>query len=362
MKKMFFILGGTMGHISPAFTINDALKNELKYNNIDIKFVGGNKGIEQQIFNEYKIKNGEYYIIPSAPFPRKINLKIFIFIIKFIHSLISSLRIIHKEKPNIIIGFGSYITVPIFLIAKIYPKKIDLHIHESNVIPGLANKLLYYISHNVTTSAIQSQFKKIKYVKPILPLYYFIKNNNNNINKYKDKFNLKSNLFTILIFAGSQGSTIINNTIWDSVDIFEKHNIQILHIIGIRHKTKDINSQLYKQISYCKNMFEAYNASDFVICRGGAFSCDELFSLNKPALFIPFTIGNKEQYENIKLYIKHKASLMIDENKFTKIYIEQLLPNIKIKQREMQSNLIQLKNNLNIDTRINYIDIIKKII
>jgi UDP-N-acetylglucosamine--N-acetylmuramyl-(pentapeptide) pyrophosphoryl-undecaprenol N-acetylglucosamine transferase len=300
--------GGTAGHVTP----NLALVPALREKNFDIKYIGSKDGIEKEIIKDANIP---YYEISSGKFRRYFDLKNFTDPFKVIKGITEASKILRKEKPNIIFSKGGFVAVPVVIAASL--RKIPVVSHESDITPGLANKLASPFSTKLCVTFRES-LNYIKDGKGVLtgtPIRKEILNGNSVEGKRICGF--KDNKETLLIIGGSLGAKSINEEVRKNLNkLLEVFNI--IHICGKGNLVKDLNNKKgYVQFEYVKDELpHLLKAADYVISRAGANVIFELLALRKPTLLIPLSkkISRGDQILNANSFEKEGYSLVLDED------------------------------------------------
>ncbi len=315
--KVLISASGTGGHLIPAQRLADILKKK----DCDIFFAAS--GLSNRLF--FQKENFSYLDISSSMINKK---TIFIAFFKILKGLFQSLKLIIKYKPNVVVGFGSYHTFPVILASFLLKKKIILF--DSNLILGKVNRIFSKIAKYV---AIQFEIdKKLKNSVLVKRFPWDIKNEIDQ--GFIKKFGLDSNVFTIMIFGGSQGSKIINDNFIKTAQNLKKQKIQIIHILGSNYEKEKIKSiyDEYKIKSYVsnfeKNLFDFYKISDLVISRAGACSISEIIHFEKPSILIPFkNAKDNHQYKNA-VFMQNTigiSSLILEDNLTEKTLYDEII-------------------------------------
>ncbi len=310
MKKIVLTGGGTAGHVTP----NLALIDSLKENDYEIFYIGrkekNNHIIEKELCELEGIK---YYGISSGKLRRYIsveNAKDSIRVLKGISDAVSILR---KIKPDIVFSKGGFVTAPVIFASKLL--KIPVIIHESDLTPGLANKLSIPNAKIVLTS-FEETLNFLPNGKGLVsgpPIRRELLNGD--VNKAKVLCNFKNKKPVLLIIGGSSGSKKINQAILNSL-IQITNSFNVIHIVGKGNLT-DIKNDNYFQIEYLKEeLKDCLMYADIVISRAGSNSIFELLSLNKPNILIPLSksASRGDQIDNAKVFANKGYSLVIDED------------------------------------------------
>lgn len=331
--KIIMTGGGTAGHVTP----NLALVPRLKEEGFDIKYIGSKDGIEKEIIKDANIP---YYEISSGKLRRYFDIKNFTDPFKVMKGVIEANKIIKKEKPDIIFSKGGFVAVPVVIAASM--KKIPVVSHESDLTPGLANKLSAPFCSKLCVTFRES-LNYIKDGKGVLtgtPIRKEILNGSAIKGKHICGFN--DNKEILLIIGGSLGAKSINEEVRKNIKkLLESFNI--IHICGKNNLDKELsNLKGYVQYEYVKEELpHLLKAADYVISRAGANVIFELLALNKPTLLIPLSkkISRGDQILNAKSFEKEGYSVVLDEDEMMENK-EMLLTKIK-ELKEKSSDLIK---------------------
>ncbi|MCK5780168.1 MAG: undecaprenyldiphospho-muramoylpentapeptide beta-N-acetylglucosaminyltransferase [Psychrilyobacter sp.] len=310
MKKVIITAGGTGGHIYPALAVSEELKNR----NIDVLFVGTSTRMEKEL-----VPNAGFRFIGLDIVP--ISIKKIKTIIKMLKATKKAIGILKEEKPDAVIGFGNYISIPILLGSLIL--RIPIYLQEQNATLGLANKMFYrfckkmFLAFETTYEniPIKHQLKLEVTGNPLRKEFYSL-----NIEKEREKIKLENNEKLLLIMGGSLGAKSINDALiekWE--DFYKEKNIRVYWATGEKNY-EDVMSKISKykltdQIKpYFDNMANIMCAADLVLCRSGALTISELIELEKPSILIPYQVREVGQYENTKILSDNKACFVYKDS------------------------------------------------
>lgn len=328
--KIIMTGGGTAGHVTP----NLALVPKLKEKGFDIKYIGSKDGIEKEIIKDANIP---YYEISSGKLRRYFDFKNFSDPFKVMKGVLEASKILKKEKPDIIFSKGGFVAVPVVIAASM--KNIPVVSHESDLTPGLANKLSapFCTKLCVTFRESLNYIKDNKGVLTGTPIREEILNGS--AIKGKEICGFKNNKEIILVIGGSLGAKSINEAVRSNLDeILNDYNI--IHICGKNNLDKNLNNKSgYVQFEYVKeDLPHLLKAADYVISRAGANVIFELLALRKPTLLIPLSkkISRGDQILNANSFKKEGYSIILDE--------DQMIENNK----NLLLKLNELKENKNI--------------
>ena len=311
-KKIIFSTGGTGGHIFPAIHLMSHFF-EKNYDTILVTDVRGDSFIKKNL----KFKS---YILPAdTPTNKKFLKRILSFLLIF-YSIIKSIIILKKEKPDLIFGFGGYVSFPISFVSKFF--NIPLLIYENNMKLGRANKYLskfskkILIAKNIETNFLKKYKEKTYEVGPILNKDII---NSSPLSKDKNKSN-----FTILVLGGSQGAKIFGTIIPPTIVKVKKLGYEIEVIQQCLLDQKDSISSFYDKhniknyiFDFDKNILKLILRTDLAISRCGASTTSELTHTITPFIAVPLpdSIDN-HQYLNAKYYEKNGCCMILEQKNF----------------------------------------------
>lgn len=310
--KVLIASGASAGHLYPALAFAGALA--AKRPDITIAFVTSKRGIESAI------ERYGYQIFFMRLRPLSFNgIKLLRSLYCLARSFIDSFFIIQRFRPNLAVGFGSYISFPALLESAFL--KIPALIHEQNVSLGLSNKILSFFVDKIAVSFEREDLMPAKRVFTGNPLRSSLtKRARDDAGRF---FGLEE-AFTLLVIGGSQGSRRINMEFKQAAMLLteKKEKFQFIHISG---KNDYLSlKEWYKciTIKHCLLDFldaidMAYSAADLVICRAGAGTLSELAYFKKAAIVIPYPYARGHQLENALQLKRENAGVVIEERELS---------------------------------------------
>lgn len=333
MKKIVLTGGGTAGHVTP----NIALLPALKEAGYEAYYIGSYKGIEKGLIEDCGIP---YYGISTGLLRRYFDLRNFSDPFRVLKGCKEAKKILSEIKPDVVFSKGGFVGVPVVKAAK--RLKIPCVIHESDMTPGLANKLCISSAKKICcnfpeTVEMMPKGKAVLTGSPIRKELF-----EGNKERGLKLCGFSKDKPVIMVIGGSQGAGSVNQTVREIIPKILP-NYQVAHICG---KDKVDNLMLtikgYKQFEYLKDeLKDIYAMADIVISRAGANSICELLALKKPNILIPLSVGTRgDQILNAASFAEQGFSVLLRE--------EALDP----------SNLIDKINELYAD-RQKYIDAMK---
>lgn len=346
--KAIIAAAGTGGHINPAIAIaNEIMKKEP---DSKIIFIGTNHGLETDLVPRagYELKTIESYGIKRSLSIE--NIKRFF---KTMHSVKDVRKIIKDFKPDVVIGTGGYICVSVMKAAQ--KEHVKYVLHESNVLPGVATKILakkasvVLLGFKEAKERIPEETKTVFTGTPtkVADLDYSEKQ----IEDKKEELGLDKEKKLVLIFGGSQGARSINNAVKDI--IINKENEKNVHTITIINSEKEMNEISFdkdenyeimwavgkkqfagvkeelakhqidieniknvKALPYIYNMEEMMNIADLIVSRSGAMTITEIEKVGKGAIFIPYPYAaeNHQEYNARALEKIGAAKVILDKD------------------------------------------------
>jgi UDP-N-acetylglucosamine--N-acetylmuramyl-(pentapeptide) pyrophosphoryl-undecaprenol N-acetylglucosamine transferase len=336
--KILFAGGGTGGHLYPAISVAEELQN--LYEHCEIAFIGSKDKIEGRVVPQLGY---QFYPIWISGFQRKLTIKNLLFPVKLIASMVKSLIICMKFKPDIAIGSGGYVSGPAIWAAKVMGAKIVLL--EQNTYPGITTRLLekyadeIHITFEEAKNYLRNKEKVFVSGNPV-------RNSLKLIDKSEalKKFDLKDK-FTVLVVGGSLGSKTLNEGILENLQKLKAMDIQVIWQTGKYYYDiyKSYNDENIKVMDFINDMQAAYSSADIVISRAGASAICEIANLGLPTILVPSpNVTANHQYHNAKALADKNAAILIEDNEFSNKIIE-VISNLKDnkKQLELLSNNIK---------------------
>lgn len=281
MKRIILTGGGTAGHVTP----NIALLPRLKELDYDVQYIGSLDGIEKKLIEELSVP---YYGIASGKLRRYFDPKNFSDPFKVIKGYFQARKLLKRLKPDVVFSKGGFVAVPVVLAAK--HRHIPVIIHESDMTPGLANKLSIPSANKICCNFPEtlSHLPEGKAFLTGSPIRQELLSGNK---LAALKFcGFTANKPVLLIIGGSLGSAAVNTAIRNILPQLLK-TFQVIHLCG-KDKIDEtlINTEGYVQYEYIKQeLADLFALADVVVSRAGANAICELLALRKPNLLIPLS-------------------------------------------------------------------------
>jgi len=281
-KRIVIMAGGTGGHVFPALAVAELLMEK----GWQVSWLGTQKGLESRVIPENGIEID--WLSVAGVRGKGLTAKIASIFMLF-KACMQALNILRKRKPDVVLGMGGFVAGPGGLVAKLLG--LPLIIHEQNRIPGTTNRLLARLANQVLEAFPGSFSGKVKAKctgNPLRKQFLTVLENGRQRSEKKVR---------ILIFGGSQGAQILNETVPEAISEFQRSGLA-MQSVQIKHQTgaamlSQVESR-YKALgikavtnAFIDDMVAAYHWADLVICRAGAMTVSEVAAMGVPAIFIP---------------------------------------------------------------------------
>ena len=335
MKRIILTGGGTAGHVTP----NIALLPRLKELGYDIQYIGSYTGIEKELIEPFGIP---YHGISSGKLRRYFSVQNFTDPFRVLKGFREAHKLIRQLKPDVIVSKGGFVSVPVVLAGK--RCKVPVIIHESDMTPGLANKIAIPSAAKVCCNFPET-LKSLPEGKAVLtgsPIRQELLSGNKIA--AMDMCHFTSDKPVILVIGGSLGAVAVNNAVREALPELLK-DFQIIHLCGkgkMDESLKDVEG--YCQFEYIKNeLRNLFALADIVISRAGANAICELLALHKPNLLIPLSANASrgDQILNARSFERQGFSLVLEEEQLTK---ETLLNAVKTLHENRTTFINSMKN------------------
>lgn len=327
MKRIVLTGGGTAGHVTP----NIALLPALKEAGYDIQYIGSYNGMEKSLIEDYNIP---YHGISSGKLRRYFDLKNFTDPFRVIKGFFEAKKLMKELRPNVVFSKGGFVSVPVVMAAK--RNKIPAIIHESDMTPGLANKLCFSSASKICCNFPET-VASLPASKAILtgsPIRSELREGDADAGRAFT--GVGSDKPVILIMGGSLGAVKVNTAVRAILSELLK-DFYVIHLCGKGKLDESLlNVAGYVQYEYIKDeLKDLFAMCDLVISRAGANAICELLFLQKPNLLIPLSAAASrgDQVLNARSFEKQGFSKVLEEEELTD---ELLLSTVKdlYEQRE----------------------------
>ena len=311
MKQIILTGGGTAGHVTP----NIALLPSLAAAGYQVTYIGSYTGIEKQLIEDLGIT---YYGISSGKLRRYKSWKNLTDPFRVIAGYFQSRKLIRKIKPDIVFSKGGFVSVPVVLAAS--HKHIPVIIHESDMTPGLANKIAMRGATKICCNFPETlkYLPKDKAVLTGTPIRQELLNGNREAGRQFCGFTADKPV--LMIIGGSLGAASVNDHVRKILPELLKE-FQVIHLCGKGKMDESLNgTEGYVQYEYIKEELpDLFALSDVVISRAGANAICEISALHKPNLLIPLSANASrgDQILNARSFEKQGFSMVLEEEEIT---------------------------------------------
>lgn len=311
MKKIILTGGGTAGHVS----LNQAIIPSLIKKGYEVHYIGSEKGIEKELISG-AFPELPFHAISSGKLRRYFSMQNFTDPFRVLAGVVQAFALIKKIKPEVIFSKGGFVSVPVVIAAKM--TGVPVVAHESDVTPGLANKIaLPFASHVFTV--FQETLKHLPADKStctgsIIREELFLGNRSRGLTRC----GFKGDKQVLLVMGGSLGSVVLNDALRSNLPELLK-SFDIIHLCGKGNVDTSLEGiPGYKQFDYVTTEFPDYlHACDSVVSRAGSNSIFEFLALRKPMLLIPLSAQKSrgDQILNANLFEQQGFAEVLEEEK-----------------------------------------------
>lgn len=343
--RVLAVAGASGGHIFPATSFLESLKKRNQDSQALL--------VLPERSSKIQIKKSDFEVRYISILPVSLSFKRnnIIALWNFFRGTLQSIKLLFYFKPDVVVGFGGIESIPLVFFAWIF--RLKTLIHEQNVSPGLANRLLSKFVDKVAISFTETRkYLKIHQERVLLtgnPVIQRLKT----IAKKEalEFFGLKENKFTVLVTGGSQGSHSINSAfLWALLSMNDNYKFQVIHITGeadfdnFKRRYRDLSKIVDSRVfAFLKEMQYAYSISDLAVTRGGATTISELLSFELPAVVIPYPYARKHQWENALVLEKLGTAVVIQDDDSLNSKLKDILQELVNSPEKIKS----MRNNFN---------------
>ena len=351
MKHIVLTGGGTAGHVTPNIALIPGLK-EMGYK---ISYIGSYNGIEKNLIEAEGIP---YYGISTGKLRRYIDPKNLSDPFRVVKGIFEARKLIKKINPDIVFSKGGFVAVPVVLAAK--NCKVPVIIHESDITPGLANKICIPYASKICCNFPEtlSNLPEGKAVVTGTPIRKELQEGN--AERGYAFTGLSSDKPVILVMGGSLGSVNVNNHVRQALPELLKQ-YQVVHLCGKGNMDHSLDhTDGYRQYEYIKEELpDLFAMADLIISRAGANAICEISTLAIPNLLIPLSANASrgDQILNARSFEKQGYSEVIEEENLTK---ETLLAAVQKLHDNRDTYISAMKNSRHTDSIQMILDLIRK--
>lgn len=334
MTKIAFTGGGTVGHVS----VNLSLIPTALSQGYEALYIGSKNGIEREMI-ESQLPEIKYYPISSGKLRRYISLENAKDVFKVLKGILDARKVLKKEKPDLLFSKGGFVSVPVVIAAK--SLNIPTIIHESDLTPGLANKIALKFAKKIYTTFEETLNYLPKEKADFIgaTIREDLKNGNAHNGYQLTGFN--ENKKVLLVMGGSLGSKKLNSIIRENLDALLQQ-YQVIHLTGKGLKDAQVKKSGYIQYEFVKeDLTDLLAITDTVISRAGSNAIYEFLTLRIPMLLVPLGLDQSrgDQIDNANYFADKGYAKTIDEEQLTaQILLQEL--------NEMEQERTRIINNM----------------
>lgn len=346
MNKNLKILisgGGTGGHIFPALSIANEIKDLLP--ETEFLFVGAEGRMEME-----RVPAAGYKIVglPIMGFPRKPGVKMLKFFVNLARSMRSARRVVKQFNPDVVVGVGGYASGPVLRVAANF--KFPSLIQEQNSYAGVTNRLLAKRVNKICVAYdnMERYFPAAKIVYTGNPVRKNLLGGKSKLNEAREFFQLKKGKKVLLITGGSLGARTLNNSLIKDIELLKKSDFEVIWQTGsyyyksVLEKTKGMEIPNVHIHEFLSRMDLAYAVADLVISRAGAGTISELCLMEKATILVPSpNVAEDHQTKNAMALVEKQAAVMIKD-----LDSEQQLVSTALELINNESQLKELEKNI----------------
>ncbi|HDZ6400516.1 TPA: undecaprenyldiphospho-muramoylpentapeptide beta-N-acetylglucosaminyltransferase [Staphylococcus aureus] len=334
MTKIAFTGGGTVGHVS----VNLSLIPTALSQGYEALYIGSKNGIEREMI-ESQLPEIKYYPISSGKLRRYISLENAKDVFKVLKGILDARKVLKKEKPDLLFSKGGFVSVPVVIAAK--SLNIPTIIHESDLTPGLANKIALKFAKKIYTTFEETLNYLPKEKADFIgaTIREDLKNGYAHNGYQLTGFN--ENKKVLLVMGGSLGSKKLNSIIRENLDALLQQ-YQVIHLTGKGLKDAQVKKSGYIQYEFVKeDLTDLLAITDTVISRAGSNAIYEFLTLRIPMLLVPLGLDQSrgDQIDNANHFADKGYAKAIDEEQLTaQILLQEL--------NEMEQERTRIINNM----------------
>lgn len=320
MTKIAFTGGGTVGHVS----VNLSLIPTALAQGYEALYIGSKNGIEREMI-ESQLPEIKYYPISSGKLRRYISLENAKDVFKVLKGILDARKVLKKEKPDLLFSKGGFVSVPVVIAAK--SLNIPTIIHESDLTPGLANKIALKFAKKIYTTFEETLNYLPKEKADFIgaTIREDLKNGNAHNGYQLTGFN--ENKKVLLVMGGSLGSKKLNSIIRENLDVLLQQ-YQVIHLTGKGLKDAQVKKSGYIQYEFVKeDLTDLLAITDTVISRAGSNAIYEFLTLRIPMLLVPLGLDQSrgDQIDNANHFAdKGYAKTIVEEQLTAQILLQEL--------------------------------------
>lgn len=303
--------GGTAGHIEPALAVAEAVT--ALDPTARVTAVGTPRGLETELVPKRGVP---LELVDPVPLPRRPGADLLRLPARLVRAVRGARAVLRRTGADVVVGFGGYACVPVYLAAAASRGRVPIVVHEANARAGIANKLGARFAV-ATLAAVHDSGLDARVVGNPVRRSVSTLDRAALREEARAFFGLDPDAPTLLVVGGSQGARSLNTAMAGVAAEFSLAGVGVLHAVGPRNADDaprvSGDGPAYVTVPYVDRMDLAYAAADLVLCRSGAITVAEVSAVGLPAVFVPLPHGNGEQALNAGDLVAGGAALLVDD-------------------------------------------------
>ena len=315
--------GGTAGHIEPALAVGEAVA--VLDPTARVTAVGTPKGLETELVPR---RGFPLELVDPVPLPRSVGGDLFRLPGRLVRAVRGARDVLRRTEADVVVGFGGYACVPVYLAAALTRGRVPIVVHEANSRAGIANKLGARFAV-ATLAAVSDSGLRARVVGNPVRRSVATLDRAALRAEAREAFGLDPHAPTVLVVGGSQGARSLNTAMAAVAQEFSRAGVGVLHAVGPKNVEDaprvpadgPADGPAYVTAAYLDRMDLAYAAADLILCRSGAITVAEVSAVGLPAVFVPLPHGNGEQALNARDLVAGGAALLVEDAALTPDYL-----------------------------------------
>ena len=347
-NKIVLTGGGSAGHV----TVNLALIPMLVESEWEVVYIGSKNGIERQLTSNLEVK---YYGISTGKLRRYFAWRNFTDIFRVLKGIVEASKIIRQERPKIVFSKGGFVSVPVAIASRL--NNIPVITHESDLTPGLANRINIHFSQKICTTFPETLKHLPKNQGEYLGAIVRSGLKRGIAERGRIFCNFESNKSIILIAGGSLGSAFINQTV-RSILQYLLPQFQVVHLCGRGNLEPHLEQKGYRQFEYVdRELADLMCLADLVVSRAGSNSIFEFLALKKPMILIPLSRKSSrgDQIENAEFFKRQGYAEVILEEELTENRLLETIQSVVSNQQKYQNSMANYNSDCSLNKLFNLI-------
>ena len=347
-NKIVLTGGGSAGHV----TVNLALIPMLVESEWEVVYIGSKNGIERQLTSNLEVK---YYSISTGKLRRYFAWRNFTDIFRVLKGIMEASKIVRQEQPKIVFSKGGFVSVPVAIASRL--NNIPVITHESDLTPGLANRINIRFSQKICTTFPETLKHLPKNQGAYIGAIVRSRLKQGKVERGRIFCDFESNKPVVLVTGGSLGSASINQTV-RSILHYLLPQFQVVHLCGRGNLEAHLEQKGYRQFEYVdRELADLICLADLVISRAGSNSIFEFLALKKPMILIPLSKKSSrgDQIENAEVFKIRGYAEVILEEELTENKLLETIQNVVSNRQKYQNSMANYNSDSSLDKLFNLI-------